>query len=64
MFETLIPIMKPTHADVTLFQEDPIEYIRKSQDIAESVSTSKSTAIDMLLFICMYKRKKDKSTEK
>lgn len=29
LFETIIPIMLVTHKDVTLFKEDPIEYIRK-----------------------------------
>jgi hypothetical protein len=29
LYEIIIPIMKVTHKDVTLFKEDPIEYIRK-----------------------------------
>ena len=29
LYETIIPIMLVTHKDVTLFKEDPIEYIRK-----------------------------------
>lgn len=29
LYETVIPLMLVTHKDVTLFNEDPIEYIRK-----------------------------------
>ena len=29
LYEIIIPLMKPTHKDVTLFKEDAIEYIRK-----------------------------------
>ena len=29
LYETIIPIMLITHKDVTLYKEDPIEYIRK-----------------------------------
>jgi len=29
LYETIIPIMLVTHKDVTLYREDPIEYIRK-----------------------------------
>lgn len=29
LYETIIPIMLVTHKDVTLYKEDPIEYIRK-----------------------------------
>lgn len=29
LYETIMPIMLVTHKDVTLFNDDPIEYIRK-----------------------------------
>jgi len=29
LYETIVPIMLVTHKDVTLFNDDPIEYIRK-----------------------------------
>lgn len=29
LYETVIPIMLVTHKDVTLYRDDPIEYIRK-----------------------------------
>lgn len=29
LYETLLPIMMVTHADVLLFSDDPTEYIRK-----------------------------------
>jgi hypothetical protein len=29
LYETVIPIMLITHKDVTLYRDDPIEFIRK-----------------------------------
>lgn len=63
LYETLIPIMKQSHADVSLFEEDPTEYVRKQLDFTESIYMPKNTAIDMLLYICMYKAKKAKTPE-
>lgn len=48
---------------MTLFEDDPTEYIRKQLDFTESIYMPKNTAIDMLLYICMYKPKKAKKPE-
>lgn len=48
LYETVIPIMMATHRDVTLFNEDPIEYIRKQEDFTETLFMPKNTVIDLL----------------
>ena len=48
LYETIVPIMLVTHKDVTLFNEDPIEYIRKQQDFTETLFMPKNTIIDLL----------------
>ena len=55
LFETLVPIMLITHKDVTLFKEDPIEYIRKQNDFTETLFAPKNNVIDMLMYLCQYK---------
>jgi len=50
--------MLVTHSDVTLFNDDPIEYIRKQIDFTETLYMPKNTVIDLLLYICMYKSSK------
>ena len=42
----------PTHRDVNLFQDDPIEYIRKQEDFSETLYMSRNTVIDLLQYIC------------
>ena len=54
LYETVIPIMLVTHRDVTLFSEDPIEYIRKQQDFTETLYMPKHTVVDLLIYICSY----------
>jgi importin-7 len=54
LYETVMPIMLVTHKDVTLFQEDPIEYIRKQLDFTETLFMPKNTVIDLLMYICSY----------
>jgi len=58
LYETVIPIMLPTMKDITLFSEDPIEYIRKQQDFTETLYMPKNTVIDLLQYIVMYKSNK------
>ena len=55
LYETIMPIMLVTHKDVTLFNEDPIEYIRKQQDFTETLFMPKNTVIDLLIYVCSYK---------
>ena len=58
LFETIIPIMLITHRDVTLFKDDPIEYIRKQQDFTETLFAPKNAVVDLLLYLCSYKSSK------
>lgn len=52
------PIMLLTHKDVTLFKDDPIEYVRKQNDFTETLFAPKNTAVDLLGYICKYKSAK------
>ena len=62
LYETVIPIMLTTKKDISLFSEDPIEYIRKQVDFTETLYMPQNTVIDLLQFICNYKSaKKGKS---
>jgi hypothetical protein len=64
MYETAIPIMMATERDISLFTEDPIEYIRKQEDFTETLYMPKNTTIDMLQYICMFKSGGDKASVK
>ena len=48
LYEIIIPIMKTTHKDITLFKEDPIEYVRKQLDFSETLFAPKNTVTDLL----------------
>jgi hypothetical protein len=37
-----------TEKDISLFQEDPIEYVRKQEDFTETMFMPKNTVIDLL----------------
>ena len=50
--------MQPSHADVTLFKEDPIEYIRKQNDFTDSLFSPKNSIVDLLIRLCTYKTNK------
>ena len=54
----VMPIMLLTHKDVTLFKEDPIEYVRKQFDFTETLFAPKNTAVDLLTYLCQYKSAK------
>jgi importin-7 len=58
LFENIVPIMQPSHADVTLFKEDPIEYIRKQNDFTDSLFSPKNSIVDLLIRLCTYKTNK------
>lgn len=60
LYETVIPIMLISHKDVSLFKEDPIEYIRKQNDFAETCFAHKNTGVDMMTYLCTYTLKKTK----
>mmetsp|Transcript_21269 Transcript_21269/g.20416 ORF Transcript_21269/g.20416 Transcript_21269/m.20416 type:complete len:126 (+) Transcript_21269:1110-1487(+) len=62
LYETLIPIMMLSHKDVTLYNEDPIEYIRKGFDFTESIFATKNQAIDLVEYLCSYKSGKKKKS--
>ena len=57
LYETVVPIMLVSHRDMTLFQEDPVEYIRKCEDLMESIYMPKNTCIDLLQYVCQYRSK-------
>lgn len=54
LYETIMPIMLVTHKDVTLFTDDPVEYIRKQYDFTETLFMPKNTIIDLLIYVCSY----------
>lgn len=58
LFENIVPIMMPSHADVTLFKEDSIEYIRKQNDFTDSLFSPKNSIVDLLIRLCTYKSNK------
>ena len=41
-----------------MFQEDPIEYIRKQFDLMETIYMPKITTVELLQLICQYKTTK------
>jgi hypothetical protein len=47
--------------DQALFNEDPIEYIRKQEDFTETLYMPKNTVIDLLQHICQHKSDGKKS---
>jgi hypothetical protein len=58
LYECVIPIMLVSHRDISLFQEDPVEYIRKCEDLIETIYMPKNTCLDLLQYVCQYKSKK------
>ncbi len=44
-----------THKDISLFKEDPIEYVRKQYDFTETLFAPKNNAVDLLMYFCKYK---------
>lgn len=55
LFELIVPIMFITHKDITLYKDDPIEYIRKQNDFSETLFSPKNTVKDLLIYLCQYK---------
>ena len=58
LYETVIPIMLVTHKDVTLYKDDPIEFVRKQLDFTETLFSPKNTVMDLLIYLCTYKSNK------
>jgi len=59
LYEVVVsPIMLLTHKDISLFKEDPIEYVRKQNDFTETLFAPKNTAVDLLLYLAKYKSTK------
>ena len=52
MYETVIPIMMVSQKDQNLFYDDPVEFIRKQDDLTESLFMPKVTVVDLLQHIC------------
>ena len=55
LYETAIPIMLISHRDMSLFHEDPIEYIRKCDDLIETIYMPKITCVNLIQIVCAYK---------
>jgi hypothetical protein len=52
LYEVIVsPIMLITHRDITLYKDDPIEYVRKQNDFTETLFTPKNTAVDLLTYL-------------
>jgi hypothetical protein len=63
LYETIMPIMLVTHKDVTLFNEDPVEYIRKQYDFTETLFMPKirsSICLFMYAATAQHQRKRVK----
>lgn len=58
LYEIVIPVMQVTIKDVNLFNDEPIEYVRKQNDFTETLFTAKNTMVDMLTGLCQYKTNK------
>jgi hypothetical protein len=59
LYEVIVaPVMLLTHRDISLFKEDPIEYVRKQNDFTETLFAPKNTAVDLLMYLCKYKSAK------
>jgi len=59
LYEVIVnPIMLITHKDVTLFKDDPIEYLRSQNDFIDCLYAPKNTVVDLLNYICEYKSSK------
>lgn len=48
LYETVVPLMLTSNRDLQLFEEDPIEYIRKQSDLMETIYMPKLTTMDLL----------------
>ena len=55
LYETAIPIMLISQRDMSLFHEEPIEYIRKSDDLIETIYMPKVTCVNLIQYVCAYK---------
>lgn len=55
MYEKLVPLMMVTAKDQQLFTDDPIEFIRRQNDIMETVYQPRNSAIDLLQYLCQHK---------
>ncbi len=58
LFETITPIMLIQHKDFVLYKEDPIEFIRKQNDITQTMINPKITVEDLLEYLCTYRSNK------
>ena len=43
LYETVIPLMIISNRDIQLFEEEPIEYVRKQADLMETIYMPKVT---------------------
>ncbi|CAG9331485.1 unnamed protein product [Blepharisma stoltei] len=50
--DIIIPVVYRTRSDEELWQENPIEFVRKESDLGRAYYSAKSSAIDLLVVIC------------
>ncbi|CAG9311508.1 unnamed protein product [Blepharisma stoltei] len=50
--DIIIPIIYRNPSDEELWQENPIEFVRKESDLGRAYYSAKSSAIDLLIVIC------------
>lgn len=50
--DIIIPVIYRTQSDEELWQENPIEFVRKESDLGRAYYSAKSSAIDLLITIC------------
>ena len=60
LYETVIPLMIISNRDIQLFEDDPIEYVRKQTDLMETIYMPKVTTVELLEQILEYKTQKGK----
>lgn len=48
LFETTVPIILVTTQDAQLFKEEPIEFLRRSQDTSENLFSAKNSMIGLV----------------
>mmetsp|Transcript_42364 Transcript_42364/g.55849 ORF Transcript_42364/g.55849 Transcript_42364/m.55849 type:complete len:774 (-) Transcript_42364:479-2800(-) len=63
LYETAIPLMLASSRDQQLFADDPVEYIRKQQDIMETIYMPKVNISELVQHICQFKTQKGRKNK-
>ncbi len=55
LYDRLLPNMESTASDLELFQKDPIEYIRKDEDLtSDAFKRNAADTVERLLYHCSF----------